>query len=140
MLFNGGKKYMERDNEYDYHHSNIIKNTLKSYYNSNYMITPKFFGEPSMMDFVRDMEICKKLDIEFKNKPRSRIKAEILSYLTGETVETMHNFYTSSSYNDLKNTISWLKNLKLLLTENKLINKAIIINTLIELKQAPENI
>ncbi|MEW5821048.1 MAG: hypothetical protein AB1782_12725 [Cyanobacteriota bacterium] len=112
--------------------SEIIKKTLKSYLNKTDWIDPKFFGKPSMMDFIKDMENCNKLGIEFKGKTRSRIKAEILSSLTGQTIESMFNFYNSQTPEDYINDRKKLEELGLIATDNIEINKALLINAMID--------
>jgi len=115
--------------------SPIASSTLESYKNDKEIVDPKFFGVPSMLDFIRDMESCLELGIEFKGKARSQIKANILSKLTGESPESMHNFFVSKGPADNKNNQKQLEELGLIATKSRAINKAIIINALIEKQQ-----
>jgi hypothetical protein len=64
-----------------------------------------------MIDFVKDMEFCQQLDINIKNKPRTHIKAEILSKMTGEPINTMSNFFSSNSRKAIQEAIKKLNDL-----------------------------
>ena len=111
-----------------------ILNTNKSYLKNKLEIEPNFFGSPSMIDFVKDMEFCQQLDINIKNRPRTHIKAEILSKMTGEPINTMSNFFSSNSRKAIQEAIKKLKELGLPTTNKLEVNKALIINYLIAIK------
>lgn len=115
--------------------NSTMQNTLKSYLNDRLEIEPNFFGSPSMMDFIKDMEFCQKLDISIQNKPRTHIKAEILSKMTGEPINTMSNFFNSNSKKAIQEGLNKLKELGLTPTNKLEVNKALIINYLIAIKE-----
>ena len=123
-----------KNNDYLRISNSTIENTLKSYLNNKLEIEPDFFGSPSMLDFVKDMEFCQQLDINIKNKPRTHIKAEILSKITGEPINTMSNFFNSNSKMAIQECINKLKEFGLTPTNQLEVNKALIINCLTALK------
>lgn len=126
---------MQNDFHDQYFSSSLLKTTFGSYQSDDSSIDPEFFGSPNFIDFIKDIEFCKNLRIDIKGKPRAQIKAEILSKLTGKTLQEMYNFYNSKGVTDKKKDNKLLKKMGLIATDSREMNKAIIINALIELKR-----
>lgn len=112
-----------------------MNSTFSTYLNNSSSIKPNFFGPANMMDFVEDLETCEKLGLKFKGKKRETIKAEILSTLTGKPVEMMLNFFKATTSQDAKKDLAYIKQLGLTPTGNRRLNKAMIVNALIEMKK-----
>lgn len=71
-------------------------------------LSPEFFGPPGPMDKMKDMRLCKALGIDTQGMDRTDIKANILSKLTGNSVDEMKSFYSSVGEQDMKNDMQAL--------------------------------
>lgn len=101
-------------------------------------ITSDFFGQPSQADKMKDMRLSKSLGIDTAGMDREDIKANILSQLTGKSVEEMKTFYTSCSEADMKKDMQQMQTLGLEASSQpnwldaRSENKASIVNALIQ--------
>lgn len=71
-------------------------------------LSPEFFGPPSRMDQMKDTGLAKSLGIDTQGMNRLDVKANILSKLTGKSVDDMKSFYSTISEQDMKNDMQTL--------------------------------
>lgn len=101
-------------------------------------ITSDFFGPPNQIDKMKDTRLSQSLGIDTTGMDRNDIKANILSALTGKSVDEMKTFYTSCSEADMKKDMQQMQSLGLEASsqpnwmEARAENKAAIINALMQ--------
>lgn len=94
IFYRGETMYNDTDSINNNAH---FSSTINCYNSKTKGVNPSFFGPASMIDFVRDLEKCKTLNISMVGKTRDQIKTEILSTLTGKPYSQMFNVFNSNS-------------------------------------------